>query len=397
MKNNEETYILKRKIKSYFVSICFYILRVFPIKKRKVVFTAFEGNGGFCCNPRYIAENLIKENNSYELIWLVNDMKKEFPKEIKKVKNSFLNRCYHLSTSKFWIDNSRKEYGTKKRKSQYYIQTWHASIGFKPVGGYRGDKLPKIARIVSEEDSNLIDYVIANSKWCIDHNPKKLLYKGEIIKTGSPRCDIFTTKRTLLQESIRSRYNIPLDSKILLFAPTFQGGSQSGKREIFAEQPDIDFNELLNALENRFSGKWYVFLRMHPQLSAKLESMPTSYKIKEMIDVSQADDMNELITASDVLITDYSSSAFDAINMKIPIFIYATKSEEYINERGSLMWDMENFIFPFASTNEELSKYILNFDEDLYIENLNKFIEEQEILEDGKASERITEIINNLI
>ena len=190
----EEKSIRKRKRKAYMVHHFYHMLRIFPVKKGKIVFTTFEGDGGFCCNPRYIAEELLRrnENNSkYELLWLVNNMDRQFPEGIRKVKNTFLNRAYHLVTAQVWVDNSRKAYGTAKRRNQLYIQTWHAALEFKPVGMFRGKLFPKIAYLVSRYDSRLADYVLSNSEWCTERYPKMLLYNGKILKIGSPRCDIF--------------------------------------------------------------------------------------------------------------------------------------------------------------------------------------------------------------
>lgn len=397
-KNNpEEIYIRKRKKKAYIIKLIYNLFRIFPIHKKKIVFTTFEGDGGYCCNPRYIAEQILQSNKQYELIWLVNDTAKKFPKGICKVKNSFLNRVYHLATAKVWIDNSRKEYGTIKRKGQLYIQTWHGAIEFKPVGKFRGKLFPKIAYLVSKHDSKLIDYVLSNSLWCTKNYPKMLLYDGKIIKTGSPRCDIFFTKRKKLYKQIRNRYKIPQDAKIVMFAPTFRGGGQKGARQVFRDEPTLDFNLLTKSLEERFGGVWYVFLRLHPQLGAQFKNMPVENKTKYMKDVTQADDINEIMAATDVLITDYSSSAFDAINMYIPVFLYVDDFEEYIRDRGKLMWDIDKLPFSSARTNEELQKKILSFNEDRYKNEVYMFLEENKVLEDGCASSRVLELLESFI
>lgn len=343
----EEKSIRKRKRKAYMVHHFYHMLRIFPVKKGKIVFTTFEGDGGFCCNPKYIAEELLlrqrrDRDEKYELIWLVNDMKREFPVGIQKVKNTFLNRAYHLATAQVWVDNSRKAYGTAKRKNQLYIQTWHAALEFKAVGMFRGKLFPRIAYLVSRYDSRLADYVLSNSEWCTQRYPKMLLYDGKILKTGSPRCDIFTTKRTELYRSIRERYGIPSDGKVVMFAPTFRGGGQKGKRQIYSEEPTLDFEMLSNTLHEKFGGTWYIFLRLHPQLAAQMEGIPLKNQSEYMVDVSQADDMNEVLAAADVFVTDYSSSAFDAVNMRIPVFLYADDLKEYVEDRGELMWDMKS-------------------------------------------------------
>ncbi len=396
----EEKNIRKRKRKAYMVHHFYHMLRVFPVKKGKIVFTTFEGDGGFCCNPRYIAEELLRrqgENNSYQLIWLVNDMGRQFPEGIRKVQNTFLNRAYHLATAQIWVDNSRKAYGTAKRKNQLYIQTWHAALEFKAVGMFRGKLFPKIAYLVSRYDSKLADYILSNSEWCTQRYPKMLLYNGKILKTGSPRCDIFTTKREELYRMIRERYGVPSDGKIVMFAPTFRGGGQKGKRQVFSEEPTLDFEMLSNALHEKFGGTWYIFLRLHPQLAAQMEGIPLKNRSEYMVDVSQADDMNEVLAAADVFVTDYSSSAFDAANMRIPVFLYADDLKEYVEDRGELMWDMKKLPFGVAETNEELKEMIAGFEQKDYEDAVGEFLKECGVLEDGKASGRVADVIEEFV
>ncbi|WP_395549023.1 MULTISPECIES: CDP-glycerol glycerophosphotransferase family protein [unclassified Lacrimispora] len=393
----EEKYINKRKRKAFLTSFAYHLLWIFPVCKKKIVFTTFEGDGGYCCNPRYVAEALLRKDENFELVWLVNDIEKQFPQGIRKIKNTFWNRAYHLATAKVWVDNSRKAYGTRKRKSQLYIQVWHAAIGFKPLGLFRGNLFPKMAYLVSEHDSKLADYVISNSEWCTKLIPDQLIYTGRIIKTGSPRCDIFLTRREEVYRELRKRYEIPQDARIALFAPTFRGGSQKGNRQVFVEEPTLDFARMINVMEQKFGGTWFVFLRLHPQLAAQLEQFPLKNAIANMIDVSQADDMNELAAASDVLITDYSSSVFDVINMYMPVFIYADDLEEYVRERGQLMWDMYSLPFSVARDNNELVKNIASFDADEYKKRVDDFSKENEVLEDGRASERVVGVIERFM
>ncbi len=111
-------------------------------------------------------EELHKRNVKYQFYWFVNDVNKEFPAYIKKVRNTSWNRAFHLSTAKIWIDNYRKPYGTRKRKGQYYFQTWHGTIGFKSIGLWRGKAFSRMAYLVSKNDSDMIDYVTIDCYWC---------------------------------------------------------------------------------------------------------------------------------------------------------------------------------------------------------------------------------------
>ena len=212
--NKEKKYIEKRLRTARLQSTLFYLFRIFPIKKRKIVFTTIEGTTGFTCNPKYIALELIEHNKKlspkeqWELVWLVNDMTKSFPNEIKKVKNTLLNRAFHLTTAHFWIDNSRKQLEVRKRQDQTYIQTWHAKLGFKPTGLDRGASFSKIAYLVTKHDSDMIDYWLSNSDWYDKTLKTGSLYEGKILRTGSPRCDILVNKTKSDCQRVRNKLEL---------------------------------------------------------------------------------------------------------------------------------------------------------------------------------------------
>lgn len=263
----------------------------------------------------------------------------------------------------------------------------------KPIGIYRGILFPKMAYIVSEYDSKLIDYVLSGSTWCDHMYRKGLIYRGKIIKTGTPRCDVLINQRAEKYSQLRKEYHIPQDAKIMLYAPTFRGGSQNTKRTVNTEETTIDFERLLDALEKRFNGKWYIFLRMHPQLAAKMEKLKTHHVSEHLIDVSQRPDMNEIIAGCDAFLTDYSSAIFEANMIGIPGFIYADDLEEYIADRGKLFFDMYKLPFPVALDNDELMECIEQFNEDVYKKKTDRFMKKVGLFEDGKASKRVVNLI----
>lgn len=386
---NEKIYIAKRLLTAQMQSLWFYIFRIFPIKKKKIVFTCIEGTTGYSCNPKYIAEELIKRNEGYELVWLVDDMTKKFPKEIRAVKNSLINRAYHLTTAKFWIDNSRKQLEVRKREGQIYIQTWHAKLGFKPTCLDRGASFSRIAYLVSKHDSEMIDYVLSNSDWYDKTLPTGMLYNGKILRTGSPRCDILVNGREEAHKKVRQEYHLPQDAKIIMYAPTFRGGSQSVNRELAKDDHAPEYGMLLDALKKRFGGEWFIFLRLHPQLTVR--HIANTKQMEKLIDVSRVDDMYELLAGCDAFMTDYSSAAFDAAVMGIPIFLYADDYEDYEAERGRLLWNRRELPFPLAESVSELDYSLAEFDERVYLARLERFFRETGMMEDGHASERVTE------
>ena len=394
---NNSKYLNKRIRKAQRLSFLFHLFFILPIKRNKVVFSTFEGDGGFCCNPRYIAEELHSRNKKLKLIWLTRKNSSDFPSYITVKKYTLLSIVYHLATAKLWIDNYRKPFGTLKRKNQLYIQTWHASFGFKAVGLFRGNAFPEIARLVSEWDSKLVDCMISNSAYCESVYPKKILYSGPTLRTGSPRVDCLINQKEKLRENIRECLKLDKETKLALFAPTFRGGNQKGKKTVVSEIPSIDFVKLIEVLEEKFGGAWRILLRLHPQLSAKMKEMPLLNSCKNLFDVSQMPDMSQILGGVDVLITDYSSCAFDAAFAGIPVFLYADDVQDYVKDRGEFMWKREELPFSISETNEELLKIIRNYSDEEYKASMKSFMQKHEVVEDGHASERVADIIENVL
>lgn len=413
---DERLYILYRKVKALGSKICFYICRIFPIKRKFISVCTFEGKGGFGCNPKYIVQELHRRNPDYRFVWFVNDMRKDFPDYIKKVPNTLRSRAYWLSISKIWIDNYRKPYGTCKRRHQYYINTWHGTIGFKTIGLWRGKAFSPMAYLVSKNDSDMIDAVTVDSEWCLEMFPKGLLYKGIFWRSGAPRCDVLYGDKRAFRCAVRKKHGLNADVKIVMYAPTFREKNINGVRGIYSENMSLDFQRLLTNLEKRFGGEWYLCLRLHPQFSG----FPLKYKEGELgehvFDETVADDMYEILAGMDVLITDYSCVAMDAGFAKIPVFIYADDIEDYSEARGSLLWNMSsnsrkiitnnksitpgiNTVLPYliAQNNDELEENILVFDEKRYQEKIRRFKRDVGLTFDGRASQRVADEIEKLI
>lgn len=410
---NEKNYIRYRRIKAFGNKICFYICRLFPIDKKLISVCTFEGKGGFGCNPKYIVMELHKRNPEYKFVWFVNkdifDTKK-FPDYIKKVPNTLWNRAYWLSRSKVWIDNYRKPLGTVKRKGQYYLNTNHYTLGIKSVGLWRGSGFSKMAYLVSKNDSDMIDDLVIDSKFCEEMCPKGLVYDGTYLKTGAPRCDILYSDRQKYREAIRNKHGLDNEAKIVMFAPTFREGAKDGKRSVYSEIWTIDFERLLMNLETRFGGKWYLCIRVHPQLAPMFENYTDSQLEERIINESQADDMYEILAGMDAYITDYSSACFEAGYAQIPVFLYADDIEQYKKDRGALFWDIDScdlshvplnekifktlkaeLPFGIAKDNEQLEGLIRDFDEKEYQDKLKQFHSDIELAFDGNASKKIVD------
>jgi len=408
----EVDYIQKRKRKAFRESLCFYLCRFFPIDKKLISVCTFEGKGGFGCNAKPLIEELHRRNSKYKFVWFVNDMSREFPSYVKKVPNTLWNRAYWLSRAKTWIDNYRKPYGTVKRKGQYYLNVNHYTIGVKCTGLYRGSGFSKMAYLVSKNDSDMVDDFVIDSDWCEKISPKALVYDGTYLKTGAPRCDVLYGDRSDQKLNFRKKHGLSPDCKVVLFAPTFREGAENGKRFVFSEVWTINFEKLLKSLEEKFGGKWYLCVRVHPQLAPTFKKYKNPAIQDRLIDESQADDMYEILAGMDAYITDYSSACFEAGFAKIPVFLYADDVKKYSADRGHLMWniasDKRNNIgnnkditptfdvklpFTLAYDNEQLLSDIQKFDTAEYRDKLDKFYSKLGVVFDGNATSRLCDVI----
>ena len=394
----EDRYIRRRLRQAEKQAKEFYYCRRYPIDSKKIVFTTIEGTTGFSCNPKYIALGLLKRRQDLDLVWLVDDMSKEFPPGIRKVRNTLKNRAYELSTAAVWVDNSRKQLECRKRPGQFYLQTWHASIAVKPIGLQRGASFSKIARLVTEHDSRMIDLLVTNSKWVEEHAALGHLYSGKMLRTGSARVDLLLNSRESTKKKFRSKYSLPENAKLAMYAPTFRSGSQGTIRNPAMQNRMPDFGRMKASLEKRFGGTWVIVLRLHPQLTARhISAGITGDKYSVVIDASHEDDMCETLGAADALITDYSAVAFDAAYMGLPVFEYVYDLQDYIGERGRLLFDLDDLPFPYGEDMDSLCRAIESFDEEAYAKELKELWQREELLEDGRASERIVDLLEDVL
>ena len=366
------------------------------IVNNKIVFSNYIGNS-YGCNPKYITEEILKQRLPYELVWLVKDskkMKSDFPKEVRLVDYFSKDGIKELLSAGIWVDNMRKRFfwekGFKKKDGQFYIQTWHGSLGIKKMEGDI-DNEDTEWRKLAKTDSQNIDLILSNSKFLDDLYKREscFWYKGKVERTGHPRNDIFFKSEEEKNQIIKKVYStlkIPDNAKTVLYVPTFRDDGDTSCL-------NIDFEKLKNALENKFNCKYQILMRLHPLVPSKEKSKIIK---KDIIDAGIYPDIQELLLASDIVISDYSSCMFDFILTRKPVFIYASDIKKYNTERG-FYYPLETTPFPIAKNNEELIENIKHFNYDKFRERVEEFLDKVECADTGTASEKVVNIIKEII
>ena len=364
------------------VSLCCLVMRIFPIQQNKIVCCNMKGKR-YGDNPKYIADEIIRQNLNYEIVWLMKDeYDVDLPKEIRRGKYHLLSIIYELATAKFWIDSNPKHVGMLKRKDQYYIQTWHGSYGFKKVYGDIPDKISYFDKRSIQYNSKIQDLVISNSRTATDIFRRAFWYQGEILECGSPRNDIFYENTEIYVQKVKSYFQLN-DQKIVLYAPTY-------REDFRLADMRLDFERLLDSLGKKYGGNWVVLVRLHPHNIMDAEKF-MRYTDK-IINATGYTVMQELLVASDILVSDYSSCILDYVTKGKTCFLYATDIKRYKDERD-MYFDMHKLPFPLAENNDELELNILNFNEEQYRTELNQLFEKVALRDNGNACKQVVDWI----
>lgn len=366
----------------------FYLFRVFKIRCNKIVFDNFEGRG-YGDNPKYIAEEIIRQKLQYDMVWLIKPgYVQDFPKEIRAVKIGTLRACFELVTARVWVDNIRKSANTRKRKGQYYIQTWHGGYGGKKVEKDVEDKLSPEYVQMAKLDSRMADVFISNSRKMTNLYKSSFWYDGPLLEVGLPRSDIFFGDMKGIETKIKLKFGIPFHNKIVLYAPTFR------KNYNLAVYNDLDIDRCLEALRKRFNSEWTMLIRLHPNIAHLSDRLDIN--CNHYINVSGYPDMQELLCAAQILITDFSSSYLDFLLMNKICIFYLPDLNFYLEDRNMYI-DIKNIFIPKVQDNDELEKTIENFDYTRFQCEREQFLNEIQLFESGIASKEVVNWIRKLM
>lgn len=368
---------MKRVIRIYLVRIFRRLCAIFPVMNRKVIVSNYYGKG-YGDNAKYIVEKLLQYDKRVNIIWIINSEfdKETLPSGIIPCQRGSFREIYHLSTAKIWIDNCRKDFWNKKSK-QIYMQTWHG-FALKRIEKDVSDSLSDDYKRIALRDSSQIDIIVSDSDFMSHLYRNSFWYSGEVVKWGAPRNDILITHSDDIKKKISKYYELAENKKIILYAPTFR---VDGNIDVYS----LDCQSVIDACEQRFGGKFAIFLKLHPNIVDKCSLVMDSSS--STINATFYPDTQELLAAADVVISDYSSLMFDFAITKKPCFIFATDIESYKSDRN-FYYDIRTTPFLVSENNEELCQSIKNFNNNLYINDVNNFFNKHSILCDGHSSER---------
>ena len=386
--------ISKRRIKRYIkrslrltkIAVIYLILRpvylLFPVQKSTAVFSSYWGRDFLVSNgPPAICLELSKLRpdftcvvfalpKSYEEIVMAVKDTAQNDANIKVVKNNSAAYYYYLWTAKYLFNDVNFTIGingrfASKREGQVEIQTTHG-VPLKRMGIDSQEAIKDKDRKAFLAKNKRYDYLCSTSPMVAKIFSSSHAISPKILETGLPQNDfIFKNTSNDVKEKMRQKYSLSSSKKLILYTPTFRYGRN-------VEFPYLmDFNRLKKELSNEYQ----LIIKPHPFNYTNLANPFFDYDaiVQEMLnkesfvrlfgnykrkksfaqklhDNSQESviskeedetrqtifaDINELMAASDMLITDYSSAMFGYAHFKRPTILFTPDASFYEKSRGN--------------------------------------------------------------
>lgn len=359
-----------------------HILNIFarfiPLCDNKVCFSSFSGL--YNDNPKYISQYLHEIAPEIQQYWLIDSQrsKERLPDYIRPIPVNSLLSIYFKNRCKVIVENGigisfafvpakrLSLYNLLKHPGQVDIATWH------------GIPLKRIGRdIINANPNNVLFTTATHCMLSSKFECEKFATAFPTIHakvSGYPRNDVLIKYTEEKKLYYRNKLGLPLDKKILLYAPTFRDNIAFTKDRVkFDYLMNMDVKNVLRTCQSKFGGDWIMVFRGH-QFVQDCAGFEAKNKYRDLIiDGNQHDDMAEYLCAIDILITDFSSSLFDISISNKPCFLYTPDYDDYINKtRG--VYDIINEIpYKFCKTNQELMYEINCFDQSRYLDSLERF------------------------
>ena len=229
---------------------------------------------------------------------------------------------YYLRTSGlFVVDNAYLPiHVAPHRRGTVVVQVWHA------VGSLKRFGLDALTPPGDPERRFLhrhYDFVVCTAErsrapWAAAFG----VPLDAVLPLGTPRTDTFadTAAMATTRERVLARHPELRDRRVVLYAPTFRGRGA-------AKRASHDLDGL--ALRAALPADHVLVLKTHPNL----DPSATATDGFDIV-IDPATEINDLLTATDVLVTDYSSSIFEWALLRRPLVLLVPDLETYEADPG---------------------------------------------------------------
>lgn len=359
------------------------LAHLLPLKKNRImVFSLWKGFSG---NLKSICDFLLAQYpDRVEIVWSFVNLHEQVNtpgmREVRYLSPAWF--YFALSSKILLCDGSIKRF-LPKRKGQFFIDTWHGGGAYKNVEGALLSGCSKAEQRSCFSNYNRIDLMLSSSKLFTQYTIQVAFrYRGAVLNCGMPRNDLFfdRERRERAARAIRERYG--LRGYVVLYAPTFRGRKIDGYRTDFHFPYDV----VISTLRERFGTNVTILKRAHPG------GVMADAAREDVVDVTAEPEMQEILCAADLLITDYSSSIWDYALLGRPCVLYVPDLEVYERERG-FFTPIREWPGIVCTDVAELSATLREFDAQACAERARRYLRESGSYETGTATRQVCDWI----
>lgn len=299
-------------------------------------------------SPKAIYEAMLRQSRfkDFQFVWALENLDTEIPGHPIRVKADSFQYFRTSLKARYWITSVNIERSLRyKKKDCIYLNTWHG-VSLNAVGnGVPGR---------DDFDFSHLNYFCYESEW----NKRLLMQSFKVpehlmLASGLPRNDaLYHVTDTKIME-VKQQLGLPLDKKIILYAPTWRDSDDQGKT--YSLKPPIH----LDKWEERLGEHYILLFRTHHYTTRLLGVQFNDF----VRDVSNYPSINDLFIVSDLLISDYSSCITDYSILERPVVCFAYDYDAYSKQRGINIDFRTEMPAGIQKTEDEVLDHILNMDE----------------------------------
>ena len=322
----------------YMMSACMNILKLFIKTDDKLILFNSFGGRKYDDSPKAIFETMKADPRfkEYKLVWAFHEPEKFNVDGAEKIKTDGMQYFRTALAARAWVTNSSVERGLHfKGKNTFYLNTWHGS----PIKKM-GNDIASDNQSFGTKSENLVDIMNTQSHFEAGIFSKCFgIPRDHFIEAGLPRNDKLANYTTEERERIRRKLNIPASKMVILYCPTFREYEKDENYGVVLAPP-MD----LKKWEKELGEKYILLFRAHYEVSKVMDIQENEY-IRNVTDYPA---LNDLMIASDILISDYSSIFFDYSIMDKAMLHFTYDFDKYAEKRG-MYFDIRDYISGSAS------------------------------------------------
>jgi CDP-glycerol glycerophosphotransferase len=316
-----------------------------PIEKDVIVYESFFG--ALSDNPLALFKYIYNKDveKKYIHVWVVSnpnlqDLLSDYDSSniifVKYNSNEYLR---WMAIAQNIVFNTSTSFPFATRKGQHVLQTWHG-VPLKTLGRDMGQAKGlnrNVIRSMSQATLFTNPNVYTESK-VLDSLDFADIQKGQRMVVSYPRQQrIIIAKNENFKSYLSTKMPINLNKKIALYAPTWRG-SNGNYKDVAQEYTDA-----INLINKYLPNDYQLLFKPHKNATNFFKDNNSIVIIPDWIDV------NEVMSVTDLLISDYSSIVFDFYFTGKPVINWMYDKDDYAKNNGfyseiftELVWPTNN-------------------------------------------------------